>query len=68
MAINSKNYVDISTTFPKAGATNRAFGGLVFTTGTALPQEDDSEYSGIVADYNAGKDISLSLDDVKAVF
>jgi hypothetical protein len=68
MAINSKNYVDISTTFPKAGATNRAFGGLVFTTGTALMQEDDSDYSGTVADYNAGKDISLSLDDVKAVF
>jgi len=31
MAINSKNFVDISTTFPKAGATNRAFGGMVFT-------------------------------------
>ena len=68
MAINSKNYVDISTTFPKAGATNRAFGGLVFTTGTVLPQEEDPEYAGIVAAYNAGKDISLSLDEVRAVF
>lgn len=68
MAINSKNFVDISTTFPKAGATNRAFGGMVFTLSDALPQDDKSAYKSIVADYDGGKDISLSLDDVIEVF
>lgn len=68
MAINSKNFVDISTTFPKAGATNRAFGGMVFTLSEALPQDADSAYLSIVADYDGGKDIALSQDDVISVF
>ena len=53
MAINSKNYVDISTTFPMAGSRSRAFGGLVFTydgllgvavdsdTGLPVPKDED---------------------------
>lgn len=32
MAISSKNYVDISTTFPITGASSRAFGGLIFVS------------------------------------
>lgn len=68
MAINSKNFVDISTTFPKAGATNRAFGGMVFTLSNALPQGEDSAYKSIVENYNNGQDIALSLDDVIEVF
>lgn len=68
MAINSKNFVDISTTFPKAGATNRAFGGMVFTLSEALPQDADSAYKSTVEDYDNGKDIALSIDDVIEVF
>lgn len=68
MAINSKNFVDISTTFPKAGATARAFGGMVFTLSDALPQDEKSAYLSIVAEYDGGKDIALSLDDVIEVF
>lgn len=42
MAINSRKYVDISTTFPSAGTRERALGGLVFTTDemTLKPAED----------------------------
>ena len=67
MAINSKNYVDISTSFPKTDSTSRAFGGMVLTP-TAIEQGEDSPYAKVVEDYNSGLDIALSLDDVIAVF
>ena len=68
MAINSKNFVDITTTFPTAGATPRALGGMVFTQSIPLEQDKDSLYFDEVSDYNGGKDITLSLDGVKEVF
>lgn len=68
MAINSKNYVDISTSYPKTDATSRAFGGMVLTPATALAQGEDSPYATVVEQYNSGLDIALSLDDVIAVF
>ena len=34
MAINIKNFVDITSTFPAPNPAERAFGGLVFTTNT----------------------------------
>ena len=68
MAINSKNYVDISTSYPKTDATSRAFGGMVLTPSSAIAQGPESPYAAVVAQYNSGLDIALSLDDVIAVF
>lgn len=40
MAINSRNFVDISTTFPSAEVSGRAFGGLVFTAAEMQAAKD----------------------------
>ena len=59
MAINSKNFVDISTTFPSADVSGRSFGGLVFTAssmplvtidGDGIPVPRDSEGKEYVPD------------------
>ena len=125
MAINSRNFVDISTTFPSAESSGRSFGGLVFTAaemqaaidkygypiptkenGDAYPQTDDGSqityyrdnerqhawvwsstdlnyscqigeevfYPGnasdisLLAQYNAGEPVSLSINVVKHLF
>ena len=42
MAINIKNYVDISTTFPSANVANRSFGGLAFTYKDCIKPDDET--------------------------
>lgn len=68
MAINSKNYVDVSTTFPKTGSTARAFGGMVFTYGTALPAEPGSDIYTLAQGFNNGEVVSLDLDETLSMF
>lgn len=43
MAINSKNFVDISTTFPSADVSGRSFGGLVFTASDTVVATRDGK-------------------------
>lgn len=47
MAINIKNFVDISSTFPTANVAGRSFGGLVFTTATMEPVPGKAGVGGI---------------------
>lgn len=68
MAINIKNYVDISTTFPSADAAGRSFGGLVFTTTAALPQPEDDILQEAYEAYEGGGVTYLTLGEVKSLF
>ncbi len=65
MAINSKNYVDISTRYPSVSTSARAFGGLVFTTAEMNAVEG---YASIKAAYDNGKFVELTLADMLEVF
>lgn len=75
MAISSKNYVDVSTTFPSSGATNRAFGGLIFVSDAidvdTLPDDSSASTSDIndkASAFNAGEVIDLTKDEAKLLF
>ena len=61
MAININKYVDITTQFPEADPSARAFGGLVFTKSEAVATAETSEYA---KDGVAG----MTLSQVQAVF
>lgn len=67
MAINIKNYVDISTTFPSANVAGRSFGGLVFTASVMLPQTEASmvEARNI---FEGGGVCYLTLDEIGVLF
>lgn len=69
MAINIKNYVDISTTFPSANVTGRSFGGLVFTATTIDPElmlsDDLAEARNT---FEGGGVTYLTFDEVKTLF
>lgn len=62
MAINSKNFVDISTTFPKVSATNRAFGGLVFTVDGLIGIPTDSSGKPIPKNENGEESYSIDIN------
>lgn len=64
MAIDIKKYVDISTTFPSAGAAGRSFGGLVFTAQEMLATAP----STLKEKYDDGDVVQLSLVYVKDCF
>lgn len=68
MAINIKNYVDISTTFPSANVAGRSFGGLVFTANDMLPQGEGSDLKEAYDTFMSGGVCYLSLDEVKLLF
>ena len=81
MAINIKNYVDISTTFPSANVAGRSFGGLVFTgkdtkPGVELASIKTSQGAKQVKSdlydaweiYNKGGVVFLTLDEVGRMF
>lgn len=63
MAINIKNYVDITTQFPQMGAGGRSLGGLVFTSATANVElaDPDSELHAEYEAYNNGDVIALDV-------
>lgn len=71
MAIDIKNYVDISTQFPNAGVAGRSFGGMVFT---AAAMTDPGATDALHAVYEEFMDarktvvVELSLDEVKVLF
>lgn len=67
MAINIKNYVDISTVFPSANVAGRSFGGLVFTGTSALPQTDADMVEAYEA-YEGGGVTYLTINEVKTLF
>lgn len=67
MAINIKNYVDISTTFPSANVAGRSFGGLVFTAKEALEQTSE-EMKEVYDTYMDGGVTFLTIDEVGALF
>ena len=67
MAISIRNFVDISTTFPTAAVAGRSFGGLVFTT-KAMNAGVTDELDAIVAKYDDGEALQLSLDEIKSLF
>ena len=64
MAIDIKKYVDISTTFPSAEVAGRSFGGLVFTA----KEMKETAPERILAKYNAGDVVQLSLAEVEVCF
>lgn len=74
MAINLNNFVDISSVSPEQMAVGRAFGGLVFTASDAIDQAAGAEsptggdLAKLAEDYNAGKPVTLTLDEVGALF
>lgn len=68
MAINIKNYVDITTTLPNADVAGRSFGGLVFTAMDMLPQEEGSELKEAYDTFEAGGVCYLNLDEVGILF
>lgn len=67
MAINIKNYVDISTTFPSANFAVRSFGGLVFTATDAIEQSSEDMQEAYEA-YMGGGVTYLSLEEVALLF
>lgn len=69
MAINIKNYVDISTVFPSASTTARSYGGLVFTAAEMVLEEDaPAELREAKETYDAGGVCFLSLEEVMDLF
>ena len=69
MAINIKNYVDISTTFPSANVAGRSFGGLVFTASEMFVNDDSSaSLKAAKATYDGGGVCYLTLDEVGELF
>lgn len=71
MAINIKNYVDITTTFPSANVAGRSFGGLVFTASEMLPQEGEDVAESLKeakATYDGGGVCYLTLEEVTLLF
>ena len=67
MAINIKNYVDISTTFPSANVAGRSFGGLVFTASDMLPQTEASMVEARDT-FEGGGVCYLTLDEIGVLF
>jgi hypothetical protein len=67
MAINIKNYVDISTTFPSANVAGRSFGGLVFTAKDAIEQTSGDMAEAYEA-YMGGGVTFLTLEEVGLLF
>lgn len=72
MAININNYVDISATFPNAGASGRAFGGMVFTGSTMTEPTSDwddyESYKAIFDAYNQYLPVKLTLAQIYKLF
>jgi len=69
MAINIKEYVDISTTFPSNNTAERAFGGLAFTATTTPAITDDNAvgYSAYTK-LSANGVAYMTLDEVGAIY
>lgn len=73
MAINLRNYVDITTVFPDADVAARAFGGLVLTAKDMIPPPSDASDQSkhlreLYAAYNEGKVVYLSLNECSILF
>lgn len=62
MAINIKNYVDISTTFPSANSAVRSFGGLVITaSGGIFNSLEAAEEAGMGKFYETLKGVNQGM-------
>jgi hypothetical protein len=66
MAIGFKKYVDISTIFPRNDSLGRGFGGLIFTTSSAI--DERSTASAAISEYVDKGFAYMTEMDVQLVF